>query len=953
MRKKLKTGNSVKAVRNVVCSLVFATGLFLSAFHTKAAGDVAISPGNFPDANFRTYLSNSFDKDKNGSLSSTEIDEVKTLLCSGRGITNLKGVEKFPSLEILDCGTNITEFPNLRSNTKLKELWFVNCEFEDTVDISFLTNLEELHCYGNYFDTLDLSNNRKLKVLDVKSNQLEYLDLSNNPNMVSVECSDNTWLAGINVSKCTSLETLNCKNNPITSLNVSNNTSLQYLRVSGSDLSSITFGENKKLIEIQCDRCKLTSLDVSKCTALAVLYCQENNLSKLDVANCISLRDVQCYYNKISVLDIRNCDGLVDVYKNGNKAAGSTFTNYNMTKNRLQYRLLVDNSTKIIADKAAAMKITLSNISTGVKITWNAESGAAKYQIFKKNASGSWNKLTELTALNYTDKSVSPAEKCTYTVIGVGSDGVALNSYGDGTSIVCSLPMETSVRVRTAGVGVSWSKAGVAVKYGIYRKTGTADWTQIAVSTSESYTDQNAIYGKTYLYAVRAMDASGNCLTEPGNGAEITYLVPAPAITLSNTEKGISVSWKEMTDAAQYQVYVKKPSGRWARLTTTTATSYIDPDTENGVSYTYAVVGLDAKEHTMNDYGNGETIVRRSNYVNISLSKSNAGVKISWPSFGGADKYRVYRKNEKGNWTKLGVTGDLSFTDAGAAVKATNTYTVIAVNADKQVLTEYGLGKSIRFTLTPTIVVATVKSKGVRLDWEEVGVASRYRVFRKTRTTEWKKVGETAGLSYTDKTVESGKTYYYSVVALNANKKTINGYGEGIKVKFTSTKTTTATTKKSVMFIEEEIEGTGILEEVAGFGIVVEESLGEEGIIEEVTEELTEEVTEEENSDEEVTDEAITDEEITDEETADEAAEEDVTEEITDEEADEITGEEIKEEISEDEITEEVTDGEVTGEVKEEVTEETGSEDSETAESSEENEETISEDTEKTAKNMN
>ena len=41
-----------------------------------APGDVEINNKNFPDANFRSYVSTNFDKDNNGVLSQGELDVV-------------------------------------------------------------------------------------------------------------------------------------------------------------------------------------------------------------------------------------------------------------------------------------------------------------------------------------------------------------------------------------------------------------------------------------------------------------------------------------------------------------------------------------------------------------------------------------------------------------------------------------------------------------------------------------------------------------------------------------------------------------------------------------------------------------------------------------------------------------------------------------------------------------
>jgi len=49
-----------------------------------AEGGVAISKANFPDANFRKYVSEKFDKDGDAVLSPEEIAAVTEIECNGR-----------------------------------------------------------------------------------------------------------------------------------------------------------------------------------------------------------------------------------------------------------------------------------------------------------------------------------------------------------------------------------------------------------------------------------------------------------------------------------------------------------------------------------------------------------------------------------------------------------------------------------------------------------------------------------------------------------------------------------------------------------------------------------------------------------------------------------------------------------------------------------------------------
>ncbi len=66
-------------------------------------------------------------------------------------------------------------------------------------------------------------------------------------------------------------------------------------------------------------------------------------------------------------------------------------------------------------------------------------------------------------------------------------------------------------------------------------------------------------------------------------------------------------------------------------------------------------------------------------------------------------------------------------------------------------------------TLTKVANVDT----GVRVYWSKTSGADSYRVYRKTKSSGWKVLGETSKAYFTDKTAKSGTVYYYSVRAIN------------------------------------------------------------------------------------------------------------------------------------------------------------------------------------------
>ena len=175
----------------------------------QSAG-VTIDNTNFPDANFRTVVKK-FDTNQDSSLSDTEIAAVKKINCSNKGITNLKGIEYFTSLNILWCTDNQLTALDVSENTALTKL---NCCFNKltSLDVSKNTALTILECHVNRLTSLDVSKNTALTELNCSINKLTALDVSKNTALTELYCNDNQ-LTSLDLSNTNIMNDPNCGNN--------------------------------------------------------------------------------------------------------------------------------------------------------------------------------------------------------------------------------------------------------------------------------------------------------------------------------------------------------------------------------------------------------------------------------------------------------------------------------------------------------------------------------------------------------------------------------------------------------------------------------------------------------------------------------------------------------------------------------------------------------------------
>ncbi|MBR7074375.1 MAG: leucine-rich repeat domain-containing protein, partial [Oscillospiraceae bacterium] len=117
-----KTMRKTGKLLSLLLCLALALAL-LPSVPAQAAGDVAINATNFPDANFRSYVSGNCDSNGDGKLSAREIAAVTYIGCFNKNIASLKGIEHFTALTELYCYNNQLTALDVSGCTALTKLW--------------------------------------------------------------------------------------------------------------------------------------------------------------------------------------------------------------------------------------------------------------------------------------------------------------------------------------------------------------------------------------------------------------------------------------------------------------------------------------------------------------------------------------------------------------------------------------------------------------------------------------------------------------------------------------------------------------------------------------------------------------------------------------------------------------------------------------------------------------
>ena len=97
----------------------------LLSFLFKAEAQVKINEENFPDANFREFITSYYDSDGDGELSESNISQITRIeSLSGKNIKSLEGISFFTNLQSLNCSNNQLTSLDVTGCTLLQSL---NC----------------------------------------------------------------------------------------------------------------------------------------------------------------------------------------------------------------------------------------------------------------------------------------------------------------------------------------------------------------------------------------------------------------------------------------------------------------------------------------------------------------------------------------------------------------------------------------------------------------------------------------------------------------------------------------------------------------------------------------------------------------------------------------------------------------------------------------------------------
>ncbi|MDO4649428.1 MAG: N-acetylmuramoyl-L-alanine amidase [Eubacteriales bacterium] len=238
----------------------------------------------------------------------------------------------------------------------------------------------------------------------------------------------------------------------------------------------------------------------------------------------------------------------------------------------------------------------------------------------------------------------------------------------------------------------------------------------------------------------------------------------APKVTVTNTAKGVKLSWDKIPGARGYNIYYKYASGLSRIGTVTGKTTYTDEKVVSGRTYTYAVRAYAGKETS--SYQAKRILYLRS--VNLKVQNKTAGISLTWDKASGARGYEVHRKVWGGKYSKIASLSQntFSYTDKKTSGGTIYVYAIRAVNGAAK--SDF-VPQNLRWLAAPNIQLSRM-SDGVKISWNRIGGAKAYDIYRKQGNQKFARIHSvTSGttLSWKDTGANRTQAYTYAVVARN------------------------------------------------------------------------------------------------------------------------------------------------------------------------------------------
>lgn len=500
-------------------------------------------------------------------------------------------------------------------------------------------------------------------------------------------------------------------------------------------------------------------------------------------------------YNQIGTVTSGSTLTYTDTVKSNNKTYTYKVQAYNTNNGKQGVGAYSSTKSAKTLAKAKITGITSSDEEV-LKISWKKVSGAKGYIISRSTKKDSgYKEIDTVTGkTSYSDDTVTPGKTYYYKVEAYNVNS-GMKGYGGASDAVAG---KTAKRTKITSIvstnektlTIKWNKISGAYGYRIKRST-EEDGTYKVVKTiksgnTTSYKDTSVKAGKTYYYTVETMVKTGDNICYSGDSFSVEGRTAKKAkiqYAVSNGSDQIEVNWGAVSGAYGYRIKRSTSKNGTYKVVATLKgknnTTYQDKNLKTAKTYYYKVETIN-KVNGKKGYSGDSAAVSAKTLKTTSITAVKAtgstSVKLEWKVVDEASGYQIYRSTSKDSgYQQVGqVKGKNTKTYEDKTLEAGKTY-YYQVRAYKSNSAKNGVSsfsKAQKAWTIKQVVLSQITSDSknqVTLGWKKVSKADGYVIYRSSKSNSgFEKIAAIssgATLTYTDKDVTSGNTYYYKIAA--------------------------------------------------------------------------------------------------------------------------------------------------------------------------------------------
>lgn len=259
-------------------------------------------------------------------------------------------------------------------------------------------------------------------------------------------------------------------------------------------------------------------------------------------------------------------------------------------------------------------------------------------------------------------------------------------------------------------------------------------------------------------------------------------LSPVGDISLICKFDRIALSWKKVTGAVKYNVYMLE-NGKYVLKQSSSSTGYKETGLKAATAYSFKVVAV-AENGTLSTEKliSTKTAPAQVDAKKIKATATDTAITLSWAKVSGAKGYRIERLDGK-TWKRVDSTSGTSYTVKKLSPYTKYTFRIVSYLQDQNGTTIFGVASDSKSVTTAVAKVTGLKAattaSTITLSWKKAANVNGYQL-QQYKSGKWINVTtikKASTVSYKLSKLKAGTNYRFRVRAYNGK-----AYGEWVEI---------------------------------------------------------------------------------------------------------------------------------------------------------------------------